>query len=86
MEGNQLTEGCIIHSSKDSNKLVKLQDERSWSALTDAAVIQEVIFSKLVSSSVTKRVLLYLKTLFLYFYIHDSKFKSVAYTSKTDRK
>ena len=40
MEGIRPAEGCMIHCSKDSTKLVKLQDERSWSTLVNAAVIR----------------------------------------------
>ena len=39
-----------------STKLVKMQAERSWSALVDSAVIQDAIFPKLPSSSVTKHI------------------------------
>ena len=57
MEGIRPTDGCIIHCSKNSTKLVKLQDERSWSTFIDTAVIQEATFSKLVSSLVTKHII-----------------------------
>ena len=56
-EGNRPTEGCIMRCGKDSNELAKLQAEESWSTLVDAAVIQEAIFSKLVSSSVAKHII-----------------------------
>ena len=63
---------------KDSNELAKLQAEESWSTLVDAAVIQEAIFSKLVSSSVAKHVIQHLKVFLCFQDICDSKFKAVA--------
>ena len=44
MEDIWSTKDCIIHCSKNSNRLVKMQDERSWSTLVDAAVIPEAFF------------------------------------------
>ena len=40
MEGIRPTEEYIIYCSKDSTKLLKLQDERSWSTLLDAAMVR----------------------------------------------
>ena len=69
MEGIRPNEGCIIDCSKNSTKLVKLQNERSWSTLTGAAVIQDAIFWKLVSSTVTKHIIHHSKVFFLTFRI-----------------